>query len=138
MKTLNFSQFLNEGATADNAYGYFILNMLAFRTQAHIFHWQTKKYSTHVALGGFYDAYILLVDTLAESMMSKFGTPVIGVGNIKIVDYSEENINLFLNEAYSLFENEGRTLCADNTEMLNVIDEIVGEINKLKYLLTLS
>jgi hypothetical protein len=138
MKTLNFSQFLNEGATADNAYGYFMLNMLAIRTQAHLFHWQTKKYSSHIALGDFYDAYILLVDTLAESMMAKFERPTVGVGNIAIVDYSEENLNLFLNEANSLFEKEGRTICADNSEMLNVIDEIIGEINKLKYLLTLS
>jgi len=138
MKTLKYNQFLNEAATADNAYGFFMINMLAIRSQAHIFHWQTKKYSTHVALGGFYDAYILLVDQLAESMMSQFGTPVIGVGNISIVDYSEENMNLFLNEAYSLFKNEGTALAADNSEMKNVIDEVVAEINKLKYLLTLS
>jgi DNA-binding ferritin-like protein len=138
MKTLNFSQFLNEGATADNAYGYFMLNMLAIRTQAHLFHWQAKKYSSHIALGNFYDEYLELVDTLAESMMSKFERPTVGVGNIAIVDYSEENLNLFLNEANSLFEKEGRTICADNSEMLNIIDEIIGEINKLKYLLTLS
>ena len=138
MKTLKFNQFLNEGAIADNSYGQFFAGMLAIRTQAHLFHWQTSSYAKHVAFGGFYDAYILLVDQLAESLMSKQERPVVGKATIDLVDYSDEAVNLFLNEAYTLFQGPGAEICKDDSELQNVLDEIVAEINKLKYLLTLS
>jgi hypothetical protein len=138
MKTLKFNQFVNEGAIADNAYGQFFAGMLAIRAQAHLFHWQTSSYSKHVAFGGFYDAYILLVDKLAEALMSKQERPTVGKATIEIVDHSDEAINLFLNEAYALFQGPGAEICGQDSELKNILDEIVAEINKLKYLLTLS
>lgn len=138
MKTLKFDQFVNEGATADNSYGQFFTGMLAVRTQAHMFHWQTKSYAKHMAFGGFYDAYILLVDKLAEAMMAKKGTPTVGKGYIDVVDFTDENVTMFLSEAYELFNGPGTEMAGTDSELKNIIDEIIAEINKLKYLLTLS
>jgi DNA-binding ferritin-like protein len=138
MKTLKFNQFLNEGAIADNAYGQFFAGMLAIRTQAHLFHWQTKSYARHIAFGDFYDAYIALVDKLAEALMSKQERPVVGKAAIDLVDYSDEAVNLFLNEACDLFKGPGEQICGQDSELKNIVDEIIAEIDKLKYLLTLS
>jgi hypothetical protein len=138
MKTLKFNQFLNEGVTADNAYGQFFAGMLAIRAQAHLFHWQTKSYAKHIAFGDFYDAYLILVDKLAESLMAKQERPVVGKATIEMVDYSDEAINLFLSEAYNLFQGPGEEICGQDSELKNILDEIIAEINKLKYLLTLS
>ena len=138
MRTLKYNQFVNEATTADNQYGQFFASMLAIRTQAHMFHWQTKSYAKHMAFGGFYDAYILLVDNLAEALMSKKGSPIVGKANIEIVDYSDENVTLFLREAEELFKGLGMETVKEHSELVNILDEIVAEIDKLKYLLTLS
>lgn len=138
MKTLKFNEFLNEGATADNRYASFFASMLAFRSQAHLYHWQTESYAVHIALNGFYDAYIILADQLAESILGKGNRPVVGKAIIELNDYSEENVQSFIKEIYDVFRSTGLEIAGEKTEIINIIDEIIAETAKLKYLLTLK
>jgi hypothetical protein len=47
--------------------------LLHSRTQAHIFHLQTKSYSEHIALDGYYNGILPLFDGLVESHQGKHG-----------------------------------------------------------------
>ena len=47
--------------------------ILHSRTQAHIFHLQTKSYAEHIALNGYYDGVLGLFDGLVESYQGKHG-----------------------------------------------------------------
>jgi hypothetical protein len=47
--------------------------LLHSRTQSHTFHLQTKSYSEHIALNGYYDGIGDLVDGLVESYQGKYG-----------------------------------------------------------------
>jgi hypothetical protein len=47
--------------------------LLSSNTQAQIFHRQTKSFSEHMTLGGYYDEIIELVDGLTESYQGKYG-----------------------------------------------------------------
>ncbi len=47
--------------------------LLHSRTQAHAFHLQTKSYAEHVALNGYYDGIVALIDGLVESYQGKHG-----------------------------------------------------------------
>ena len=52
-----------------------ISSLLHSRTQAHVFHWQTKSQSSfaeHMALGGYYDKIVDLVDGIVESYQGKY------------------------------------------------------------------
>ena len=52
-----------------------ISSLLHSRTQAHVFHWQTKSQSSfaeHMALGGYYDKFVDLVDGIVESYQGKY------------------------------------------------------------------
>ncbi len=46
--------------------------LLHSRNQTHVFHLQTKSYAEHMALGGYYDDIIDLVDGLVESYQGKY------------------------------------------------------------------
>ena len=46
--------------------------LLHSRTQVHIYHLQTKSYAEHVALGGYYDGIVGLVDGIIESYQGKY------------------------------------------------------------------
>lgn len=50
-----------------------ISTLFASRTQAHIFHLQSKSYAEHVALQAYYDGIIELADSLTESYQGKHG-----------------------------------------------------------------
>jgi hypothetical protein len=135
----SFNNFVNENfGEAQDIYGSFFVAMLGLRDQAHIFHWQTESFAQHSAFGGFYDSYLDLVDKLSESLIGIHGRPSFMEAEIELYGYSEENIAMFLEKAYALFLGQGTELAGGNTEIKNIIDEIIAELDKLKYLLTLK
>ena len=50
-----------------------ISTLFASRTQAHIFHLQTRSYAQHKALQKYYDSIIDTVDGFIESYQGKYG-----------------------------------------------------------------
>ena len=53
--------------------GELILRCFHARTNAHIIHLSTRSYAKHVALQGFYDGLIDLVDSVAEGYQGEHG-----------------------------------------------------------------
>lgn len=51
----------------------FISTLFAARTQAHVFHLQTKSYAAHKALGAFYDGIVDLADDYVEMAQGTMG-----------------------------------------------------------------
>lgn len=60
------------------------------RTQAHIFHLQTTSFAEHMALNGYYDEIIELVDGLVESYQGKYGI-LKGYSNYSTLEYTDKN-----------------------------------------------
>jgi len=127
-------------AKADDNLGTLILKFLWVRDQAHIFHWQTKLNSHHVILGDFYESYIDELDELAENLFGKSGgTFTLGSGEIKLVDYSDENLSSYLDETTRIFDEEFVKYfpkTAENEGIYHVLGDVMEEINKVKYLLS--
>jgi hypothetical protein len=46
--------------------------LLHSRTQVHIYHLQTKSYAEHIALGGYYETIVGLIDGIIESYQGKY------------------------------------------------------------------
>lgn len=145
MKALLFNEFMNEGfdTSTPNAdeLGRYFTRLLAIRDQAHVFHWQTESFAQHGAFGEFYDTFLTNVDAMVEMVMGLKGRPTFGEGaSIVISDYSPEAINSFFERAYPVFGNELEMVCSpdENEEIFDQARVIVADIDKLKYLLTLS
>lgn len=51
----------------------FIVDSFAVRTAAHLLHLSSTSYAQHVALAGFYDALVGLIDRYAEAYMAMDG-----------------------------------------------------------------
>ena len=110
-------------------------------SQAKLLHWQTPKYAQHKALDKLFKSLIDLGDNLAESIMGKYGRPHLSEENLclKLFNYNN-NLSYFMDELYSCYRNECRCLFEENkdSELLNIIDEIISLIDRIKYLLTLE
>lgn len=116
-----------------------ITPFLKLLNQLKIFHWQTKSYAEHKAFGKAYENLDELTDKLIEVYMGKNGVPRAKFKfNIELDNYDDDhtlfikNFIEFIQEFKINFDNNS------DSEILNIIDEIVAELNQLLYLLTLK
>jgi DNA-binding ferritin-like protein len=124
-----------------NQYETVFKNILQNVSQSKLLHWQTSKYSQHKALDELFDSLIDLGDELAESIMGKYGRPHLSKENLclQLFNY-DNNLSSFMDSLYHCYRNECRSLFDENkdSELLNIIDEIISLVDKIKYLLTLE
>lgn len=113
-------------------------NLLTILNQLKIYHWGTDSYSKHKALGDAYDKLNEIVDEFVEIFLGKNGKNVESM-SINLVSESEIDINSAISEISSFLINElPKSLKEDDSDLLNLRDEMLAVINKTKYLLTLS
>jgi hypothetical protein len=119
-----------------------VLKSLQVQTQMRILHWQTTSYAEHIAFGGFYDTVSDLIDTLVEAIQGKYGRIFLGgIDSVQISDYSNLKLNMFIMDMEAFYSNEIFNCGIEkdrDAEIDNILQEIRGEIDKLKYLLTLK
>jgi hypothetical protein len=144
-KLKSFQQFysdLNEATkyTSDKNIALLAMQGLSLRDQIHVFHWQTEVGDMHTALGDFYDDFLGQLDGLMEVVMGKYGRfSVKGIGTpTPLLDLKDVNVEEFVNKFISIFEGYKKETFKNDPEIINIIDEVVASIHKLKYLLTMS
>lgn len=111
---------------------------LRYQNQARILHWQTKKYGRHNAYGMLYDGLSGLIDSFIETHMGKYGRVTISQP-VELKNMDELSINDFMDELtdYLISLNKAYDATQDS-DLLNIRDEMLGLVNKVKYLLTLE
>jgi hypothetical protein len=113
---------------------FFIKLQEQFRT----LHWETKSYARHKAYGEIYGTLDGLIDTFMETHMGKYGRPKFETISIELKSMKNVKINDFIGESIGFLEDLTNKLSDKDTDLLNIRDEMVGELNKLKYLLSLK
>jgi hypothetical protein len=116
-----------------------ITPLIQFQQQLRIFHWQTDSYAKHKAFGKAYEELDGLIDTFVEIFMGKFGRskPTVTFQiNLKPLN-NEEIVEQVLTsfEAYLMDMSEELN---SQTDLLNIRDSILAEVNHLRYRLSLS
>lgn len=126
-----------------------LVNMaLTAPAQFKLYHWQTQSYARHKALDELQSKLQEKFDQLLETLSGKFSTRLtapnqfrVGVENLPVgaPDQIEvQSINEFANNVIdTLLGMEAALDLPANvlTDLLNIRDEIVGDINRFKYLL---
>ena len=116
-----------------------ITPLIQFQQQLRIFHWQTQSYAQHQAFGGAYEALDDLIDTFVETFMGAFGrskpTNTFSI-TLEPLD-TPKTVDMVIDDFEYYLRNMGNELEA-YPELLNIRDEMTGEVQKLKYLLTLK
>ena len=118
-----------------------MINFITLQEQFRVLHWQTKSHARHIAYGGIYDALNGLIDGFIEVYMGKYGRVEFasGEGTIVLKNTNDLGLNEFLNQNLEFLMSLTNSLDPQkDTDLLNIRDEMMSEINKLKYLLTLK
>jgi len=118
-----------------------LINFTTLQTQFRILHWQTKSFARHEAYGKIYNALNDLIDGFVEIYIGKYGRVEFasGEGTIVLKNINVLGLNEFLNQNIEfLVAMTGALNSEMDSDLLNIRDEMLSEINKLKYLLTLK
>ena len=112
-------------------------NVLQIQGQLKVLHWQTESYAEHNAFGMTYDALEDKFDRLIEVYCGKYQRPKFGgVEELTFADHDTLKIDAFITSAIESFVD--MFMSDKDAELSNLRDEIVADLNKLKYLLTLK
>ena len=116
-----------------------VAGLQELQNQVKYFHWQTKSYAQHQALGGVFDSITELIDTFVETLMGKYGRPSTKGQKFEMFDLEDVNIEEWTGGVCDLLISFSDVLDdVQDTDLLNVRDEMLQEFNQLKYLLTLK
>lgn len=110
------------------------------REQIKLYHWQTKSYSRHKATDSVIDALDEHIDKYVEVYMGKYGRPKMTArtNTIKVANLSEANIQKFIKQCITVLQTTlVKHLKPTDTDLVNLRDEMLGELNQLLYLFTL-
>lgn len=109
-----------------------------------LFHWKTFDFSTHKATDELYANLNGNVDKFIEVLLGKTGlrTDLLNVKQLKMVDLKtneqlKEKISHFKKYLVDLKDNKFMKTM-ENTDLYNIRDEILSDLNQFLYLLTLS
>jgi hypothetical protein len=119
-----------------------VIMFLQMLNTVKLYHWKTTSYAQHKATDELYTNLNLNIDTFVEIMLGKTGGRVnlTGTKSIPLLDYTD--LSNFKNEVemYKRFliemNKDAGLNITNNSDLLNVRDEILGNLNQFTYLLT--
>jgi len=108
-----------------------VCNILHSRTQAHVYHLQTKSYAEHKALNEYYDGIVPVFDGIVETYQGKYGI-IKTYKTIKIKQYkSSKNTIRFFEDLLDIIEDNRGSV--DDSYLQNQIDMVQELVNSLLY-----
>jgi hypothetical protein len=118
----------------------YTLKLIQIQTQFKFLHWQTYGDAKHKAYGEIYDSLGDNIDKFVEIMMGKMGRVEFEPEfSIMFQDIKTLSIQNFLDGITEFLVSMVDQLDARyDTDLLNIKDEMLGDINQLKYRLTLK
>jgi hypothetical protein len=107
-----------------------------------LYHWKTKSYATHKATDSLYEKLNSNMDTFIEVLLGKSGIRIDLTQHktIRLLDLnSQESFIQHLEKFKSYLVNLNNNIALktmSNTDLFNIRDTILGDVNQLLYLLS--
>jgi hypothetical protein len=114
---------------------------LTLRNAIKVYHWNTNSYSRHKATDNFIEKFDALTDRFVEVYMGRYGRSA-ALGKemtLTLPALNEKLAQKYLEEAREwMMTKLPKMLKNSDTDLINIRDEILGEINQTLYLFTLE
>lgn len=110
------------------------------RNQIKVYHWQTYSFGRHKATDDLVSSLDDHIDKFTEAYMGKYGRPKFTkkTSQFHIHDITDKNgAHLIQSGIDYLIKNLPKKLDKTDTDLLNIRDEILGDLHQVIYLFTL-
>ena len=107
-----------------------------------LFHWKTYSYATHKATDELYQELNENIDKFIEVLLGKTASRIDLMSNrtITLLDLNSQEVLKSKITAFKSYlvglDNNKALSTMSNSDLLNIRDEILGDLNKFLYLLT--
>lgn len=116
-----------------------IENFLTFRNQIKLYHWKTKSLGRHLATDSFLSSFDQKTDRFIEEMIGKRDKDLKDKFEIKFSTLNDDKAKTYVIKFRDWLNDVLPSLIdEDETNLLNLKDEILGEVNKMIYLFRLK
>ena len=119
-----------------------VVKFLELSNTIKLYHWKTSSYATHKATDELYTNLNANIDKFIEVLLGKAGNRInlMGKKTISLIDLNsperlKAEINSFKSYLVSITNSPAMRFMS-NTDLLNIRDEILGNLNQFLYLLT--
>lgn len=109
-----------------------------------LYHWKTYSYSTHKATDDLYSKFNENMDKFIEVLLGKTGMRIDLTNKKQISLYDLSNTSQLINKVNSFksylvnLTNNKAIKVMTNTDLLNIRDEMLGDMNQFLYLLSFN
>lgn len=104
-----------------------------------MYHWTTTQYSNHKATDKLLDKMSDLIDSFIEKFMGAYTRPVMKSGsNVLIQNMTKTKYVKLLKTAQEYLRGDLEKVISKNTELLNIRDEVLAELDQALYFSTLN
>lgn len=105
-----------------------------------LYHWQTTSFARHKATCDLFNALQPLIDEFVEVYMGRYERPNFSSGfKLSIQELSDDSAQELVQEYINYLKDELPTyLKSSDTDLLNIRDEMLTNLNKTLYLFTLN
>jgi len=113
---------------------------LHLRDQLKLYHWQTRVYARHIATDKLLKKLEKSIDSYVEIYIGKYGRPKVSGKNASITlqNLSEAGASRMITASIKYLQGPlTKTLTQNDTDLINIRDEIIADLNQLLYLFTL-
>jgi hypothetical protein len=114
--------------------------MMTLRDQVKIYHWQTLSYPRHIATNDLLPKLDTNIDQFVEVYVGKYGRPTFKGRNssIELENFHDKDAANFIKDAINWLSNKlPKHLKKSDTDLLNIRDTILADLNQVSYLFTL-
>ena len=132
----------NKSSTNKYTHPYIVSMFLQMLNTVKLYHWKTFSYAQHKATDELYSNLNTNIDTFVEIMLGKTGGRInlTGQKTLPLLDYTNVNdfkaeVNKYKNFLINMTADAGLNI-TNNSDLLNVRDELLGNLNQFTYLLT--
>jgi hypothetical protein len=115
--------------------------MMTLRDQVKLYHWQTMNYPRHIATNDLITKLDTNIDQFVEVYIGKYGRPKLGgkTASIQLRNHSDSEATTMIKEAIDWMTNDlPRRLKKTDTDLFNIRDTIIADLNQTLYLFTLN
>ena len=111
----------------------FFIHQLSLKMQ----HFQTKSYGAHKATDQYLITFNLNLDRFMEVAQGLTDQRVSTTGDIRPITFnSDEEFGYYLKAFTKFLDEDIPKYCGTNPDLLAIRDEMLADLNQLKYLLT--
>lgn len=113
----------------------------AMRQQIKLYHWQTYSYSRHKATDEVIENLDKNIDEFVEVYMGKYGRPKITTktNTVNMSNMNEKTAVSFIKKCITMLLGDvvKGLVAARDSDLFNIRDEMLADLNQLLYLFTL-